>query len=291
MVQSKRVVNALKETLKSRDVTYAEVADHLGLSLSSVKRLFSTGRFSLHRLEQVCDLAGVDLLELARLADETRLRVASLTAEQERQLVSDPALLLTTVCVLNRWTFERIVDHYGLPTVQLTNLLVRLDRMGLIELLPAKRIRLRIARNFAWLPGGPIHRYFVDRVQGEFLSGEFDPGRDLHRFSWGMLSGRFRGAAALEDRGSDGRIRRSDPPRRGPRGSGSRGHLLSRRAAALGADRVSDVPALEPRGCRIMRPPLLAEYENTMYFTPDGVRSRKDTWIARLDALNELVGM
>lgn len=35
----------------------------------------------------------------------------------------------------------------------------------------------------------------------------------------------------------------------------------------------------------------LAEYENTMYFTPDGVNSRKDTWLARLDALNELVGM
>lgn len=188
MVQSKRLVNALKETLKSRDITYAEVAGHLGLSLSSVKRQFSTQRFSLHRLEQVCDLAGLDLLELARVAEERRLRVASLTEDQERQLVSDPALLLTTVCVLNRWTFERIVERYGFATVQLTNLLVRLDRIGLIELLPAKRIRLRVARNFAWLPGGPIHRYFVDRVQGEFLSGEFDPDRDLHRFSWGMLS-------------------------------------------------------------------------------------------------------
>lgn len=188
MVQSKRLVNALKETLKSRDITYAEVAGHLGLSLSSVKRQFSTQRFSLHRLEQVCDLAGIDLLELARVAEERRLRVASLTEDQERQLVSDPALLLTTVCVLNRWTFERIVERYGFTTVQLTNLLVRLDRIGLIELLPAKRIRLRVARNFAWLPGGPIHRYFVDRVQGEFLSGEFDPDRDLHRFSWGMLS-------------------------------------------------------------------------------------------------------
>ena len=188
MVQSKRLVNALKETLKARDITYAEVAGHLGLSLSSVKRQFSTKRFSLHRLEQVCDLAGIDLLELARLAEERRLRVASLTEDQERQLVSDPALLLTTVCVLNRWTFDRIVERYGFSTVQLTNLLVRLDRIGLIELLPARRIRLRVARNFAWLPGGPIHRYFVDRVQGEFLSGEFDPDRDLHRFSWGMLA-------------------------------------------------------------------------------------------------------
>lgn len=198
MVQSRRLVKALKETLKVRDITYAEVADQLRLSLSSVKRLFSTGRFSLRRLEQVCDLAGIDLLELARLADEKRLRVTSLTADQERQLISDPALLLTAVCVLNRWTFEKILERYRFSTVQLTNLLVRLDRVGLIELLPAKRIRLRIARNFAWLPGGPIHRYFVDRFQGEFLAGAFDPDRDLHRFAWGMLSDQS--AAALRSK-------------------------------------------------------------------------------------------
>ena len=60
--------------------------------------------------------------------------------------------------------------------------------MGLIELLPGNRIRLRIARNFAWLPDGPIQRFFVERVQSEFLSGHFAPDRDLHRFAWGLLS-------------------------------------------------------------------------------------------------------
>ena len=34
----------------------------------------------------------------------------------------------------------------------------------------------------------------------------------------------------------------------------------------------------------------VAEYQNTMYFTPDGVYSRNDPWVARLDALNEFVG-
>ena len=60
--------------------------------------------------------------------------------------------------------------------------------MGLVELLPGNRIRPRVARNFAWLPDGPIHRYFVDHVQSAFLSGAFLPDRDLHRFAWGMLS-------------------------------------------------------------------------------------------------------
>ncbi len=188
MDQSKRIVSELKEALKARRVSYAQVANHLNLSLSSVKRLFSTGSFSLGRLEKVCDLAGIDLLDLARRAEENRLRVSSLSVEQERELVSDPALLLTAVCVFNRSTYERILRNYLFSEVQLTKLLLRLDRMELIDLLPDNRIRLRIARNFAWLPGGPIHRYFVERVQGEFLSGAFDPERDAQRFAWGMVS-------------------------------------------------------------------------------------------------------
>ena len=188
MVQSKRMVDALKQALRARGISYAEVGCELGLSLSSVKRLFSSGAFSLERLETVCDLAGMDLLELARAGDAQRFRVASLTADQERDLVSDPALLLVAVCAMNRWQFEKILGRYRFSATQLIGLLARLDRMGLIELLPDNRIRLRITRNFAWLPDGPIHRYFVARVQSEFLSGAFVPERDLHRFSWGMLS-------------------------------------------------------------------------------------------------------
>ena len=188
MSQSKRIVGALKQALKARGVSYAEVARQLGLSESSVKRLFSTGAFSLARLEAVGELANVDLLELARLADEQRLRVPSLTFEQEREVVNNPALLLVSVCVLNRWSFERILARYRFTEPQLIGLLARLDRMGVIELLPGNRIRLLIARNFAWLPDGPIHRYFVEHIQGDLLAGPFGPDRDLHRFAWGMLS-------------------------------------------------------------------------------------------------------
>ena len=188
MSQSNRMIAALKDLLKERSVTYDQVGRHLGLSLSSVKRLFATGAFTLRRLEAVCELAEVDMLELARLGEQQGRRLDGLTAAQERELVSDPVLLLVAICALNRWRFERIVARYRVSDTQLIGLLVRLDRMGLIELLPGNRIKLRIARNFAWLPDGPIQRYFVRHVQSEMLSGTFVPERDLHRFAWGQLT-------------------------------------------------------------------------------------------------------
>ena len=188
MTQSSRIVDALKRALRARGISYADVAARLGLSESSVKRLFSTGGFSLDRLEAASELAELDLLELARVADEQRDRVPSLAVAQEEELVGDPALLLVAVCVLNRWPFERILHRYRFTEPHLIGLLARLDRMGLIELLPGNRVRLLIARSFAWLPDGPIHRFFVDRLQRDFLAGDFEPGRDLHRFAWGMMS-------------------------------------------------------------------------------------------------------
>ncbi len=201
MVQSKRLIETLKQALRTQGVSYAQVARHLELSESSVKRLFSTGAFSLPRLEAVCELAGLDLLELASQADARRFRVPALTEEQERELVGNPPLLLVAVCALNRWPFERILNRYRFTAARLVALLARLDRMGLIELLPGNRIRLRIARNFAWLPDGPIHHFFVDRLQSEFLSGAFAPERDVHRVAWGMLS--TESAAALRTRIAD----------------------------------------------------------------------------------------
>ena len=195
MLQSTRIVQALKLALRHRGVSYKQIARHLGLSLSSVKRLFSTGGFTLQRLEAVCDMADIDLLELARRAEAQRLRVTSLSEDQERQLVADPVLLLAAICALNRWPFERIVERYRISEPRLIQYLARLDRMGLIELLPANRIKPRVARSFAWLPYGPIHRYFIEHVQNSFLSGTFEPQRDLHRFAWGMLSAES--AAAL----------------------------------------------------------------------------------------------
>lgn len=196
MLQSTRIVQALKQALRHRGVSYKQIARHLGLSLSSVKRLFSTGGFTLQRLEAVCDMAGIDLLELARRAEAQRLRVTSLSEDQERELVADPVLLLVAICALNRWPFERIVERYRISDPQLIQYLARLDRMGLIELLPANRIKPRVARSFAWLPDGPIHRYFNQHVQNAFLSGTFEPERDLRRFAWGMLSAES--AAALQ---------------------------------------------------------------------------------------------
>jgi len=173
MAQAALLIDVLKKALRERGLTYGHLAKGLGLSESSVKRTFSQGTMSLERLEQVCaqmDLEIADLLELTRAAEG---RTAELTEQVEQTLVSDVKLLLVAVLAINNWTVAAILETYRFTEPELVGLLTRLDRLGIIDLLPGNRIKVRLARNFAWRKGGPIQRFFEERVQEQFFGSAF----------------------------------------------------------------------------------------------------------------------
>jgi len=182
------LVETLKRVLKGQGITYAQVAQRLQLSEASVKRMFSRCDFTLQRLEEICSMAGLDFGELAREAAGDSARITQLTVEQEREIVSDPMMLMVALCAVGDWTFEQIVDTYTITPQQCIGYLARLDRHRIIELAPGNRIRPLISRTFAWLPDGPIQRFFRERVENEFLSGTFDRPEELFVFVSGMLS-------------------------------------------------------------------------------------------------------
>ena len=188
MAQTPALVDALKDVLKARGITYAKVAKGLGISEASVKRVFAARSFTLKRLDEICGLLGIEITDLAQMVRAERESPVQLSWEQEKQLVSDPKLLLVAVHALNQLSFDEIVEHYRLTKAECIQLLARLDKLGIIELLPNNRIRVRVARDFTWLPDGPIQQYFRAQVQADFFRSRFDAGGELMVFVSGMLS-------------------------------------------------------------------------------------------------------
>jgi DNA-binding Xre family transcriptional regulator len=188
MSQSSQLIATLKRLLKARNITYAMVGRTLGLSEASVKRQFSQQRFTLETLEAICSMLDIDFAELARDAERGQTRLARLSAAQEAELVASPTLLLLAVCVINHWPFEQIVSTYRLSAAECVQGMLKLDKLGLIQLMPENRVRLKIARDFNWLPDGPIHRFFRSQMQADFLDSPFQQGDELLRFQRGMLS-------------------------------------------------------------------------------------------------------
>lgn len=172
------LINALKRGLRAQGMTYRELAERLKLSEAAVKRMFSRRAMSLLRLEQICDVLGVGLAELGADAERGQQPMAQLAWSQEQALVDDPALMLAMFVSINRWRQEDVMRHFAFTLPQWTALLARLDRLGIIELLPGNRVRALTTRNFRWLTDGPMERHFRTVLLGDYFADPFDGEHD-----------------------------------------------------------------------------------------------------------------
>jgi DNA-binding Xre family transcriptional regulator len=188
MARTAVLVDTLKRELRSRGITYAAVARHLGMSEASVKRMFAAKEFTLSRLDRICELAAMEFSELARLIAPTDPVISQLSSEQEKEFVQNPKLMLVALCALNHWAYEDIVAAYDVAPAECVKLLARLDRLKFIRLLPNNRIQLLVSHAFAWIPDGPIQRLFKEQFQADFFRSSFDQDNQLLLLANGTLS-------------------------------------------------------------------------------------------------------
>ncbi|MGH8807697.1 MAG: helix-turn-helix domain-containing protein, partial [Noviherbaspirillum sp.] len=100
--------------------------------------------------------------------------------------------------VLNQITVTQIVQIYRLTEAEVVTYLVRLDKIGFLELLPNNRVKLLVSRTFRWIPNGPIQTHFREQAYGDYLASRFDGEGELMRLVNVMLS--KQSIAALLDR-------------------------------------------------------------------------------------------
>ncbi len=131
---------ALKGELKAAGITYADLAGHLGMAESSIKRIFAKGDMPLSRIDEVLQVLKMDFAELARqIAD------------------------------------AQMPDTYAISEVDCVHCLLQFDRLGFIELRPSNRYRLKVGKGFRRRPNGPVMASFREHVAADYhYSGGFD---------------------------------------------------------------------------------------------------------------------
>jgi DNA-binding Xre family transcriptional regulator len=181
------VLAGIKAVLRSRKQTYRQLARQIGVSEATVKRDLSRGTFSLRRLDQICAALGLTLNELTQVNLGADL-VTQLSEAQEVALVGNPKILLVTYLLANDWKFADIVSAFQMDDNELVNILLRLDRLKIIDYRPPHRVRKLTSRNFSWRKDGPVHKFFVTRFVPEYFHSGFEERGDAFRFVGGTLS-------------------------------------------------------------------------------------------------------
>ncbi len=187
------LVDTLKRLLKARGITYADLAGRIDMSEASVKRMFSQKNFTLQRLDEILSASGIGFDELSAAQGSPSL-ISQLTLAQEREIIGDARLLVVAVSAMNHIGFDDIVRLYDLSAAEVTRYLLRLDKIGFLELLPNNRVKLLISRTFGWIPNGPIQGYFRSEAAADYLDSRFDGEHEVMRLVNVMLTRQSSGA-------------------------------------------------------------------------------------------------
>ena len=156
------VFDTIKGLLKRRGMTYADVAERLGLSESGVKKMFSTRDCSLTRLYELADIVGIRPAELFAVSDAPAPEVVELTPRQQAWLLDRPTVF--------RFYWRLVIERRAVPEIQATlelderetsRVLARLEDMRVIRIeRPSGRVRVPNAEDVRWPKTGPLVEHF-----------------------------------------------------------------------------------------------------------------------------------
>lgn len=164
---------ALKRVLKARGWTYADLANSLGLSEPTIKRLFVDGDCKLGRLLEICDLLDVTLTDLVDRAERSADLRVELSETAEAELAENPWLFDLYVLLQSGETAEDIATDHHLQAHELHQDLHKLHRLGLAALRDDGRFFVPIDQPLHLRRHGPLHSR-IREINLKFVADIYD---------------------------------------------------------------------------------------------------------------------
>lgn len=185
MSQVDQFLDALKRAIKAKGLTYQDLKKIMNLSESSIKRILNDKSLSLERIEKICEQCNIQFSEVCRLADFTNDQgPTKMTADQELGLSKNSRLLHLFLLISDGYSLKKITKAYDIQDPELTQLLIQLDRLKLIELHPNNRIKLLFpSTGLFFNRDGAIGKTLFAQVQNQFLNHDFRQSQDFLRFT------------------------------------------------------------------------------------------------------------
>lgn len=166
---AQRLLKALKQALRQKSIRQSQIAEALGVSDATVRRYLSGQGLTLQILCRLCQIADMRIVDLAEMAhnDQNDL-IHQLDIIQEHGLSSSVMCAFVFYLLRYGWSADEVQSECGLSDVQLVAHLTKLDRLGLIRLMPNNKVRVLTVKYPDWHQGGPVRRTF-DRTARKII--------------------------------------------------------------------------------------------------------------------------
>lgn len=146
-------LDALKQLLKQRGITYSHLADELQCSLPTIKRWLNKPGLPLDRLLQMAEVANLEFDEICRLANQLRPQHYIFTDEQDALFAACPELLAYFEELIAGKSPKDIAIEHNLDVRSSGLYLKHLQAVGLIKRKPRNQVQLLVQPPFGFGPG------------------------------------------------------------------------------------------------------------------------------------------
>lgn len=165
----KEIMAEVKRKMKILNLTQDQLAKELKVSLPTIKRWLAGKGVTLVILRRLSEVLGCPLSELILSAEDQGLESYTYTLEQEKILAQEPKLLAFLDLLISGKSVQAIRSRYGLSPDIVTKMLLKLDKIGLIEVHPKERVKLLLHGEPQWIKGGPLSKKFREVMIQDFL--------------------------------------------------------------------------------------------------------------------------
>lgn len=162
-LKSQEIKNVIKNLLKKNDVTYDEVATHLGCSLPTVNRILGPEEISLNRILELCELLNISFAELAALTKIPAQNEEKFTASQENFLVKHDNIFAYFLKLVSGDTPKKIAEDFNLSQRSTDKYLIALEKHELIKVTGKNKVR-PVFKELPRLGNGPLGKSFYDKI-------------------------------------------------------------------------------------------------------------------------------
>lgn len=180
----KQIAAALRKVLKGKNLTYEELGRRLSISSRTVKRIIHGEDYSVAKLAEVCEAAGIKFFDLMYLAQEEIEETFQLSEEQETYFASYPKHFKFFCELLDGLSVKMVRETHGL-NAKITRDYVRdLESIGILERLAGDEVKLKVkARALNFIKNGPLDKAIGRQEMARFAEVMYGRGGDVKSFA------------------------------------------------------------------------------------------------------------
>lgn len=129
------ILDTLKKTLTDKGIRYQTLAEAMGVSIATVKRMMNKPSLPFDTLLEICHLVGLSFEEPLDRTQDAQSRRAVFTQEQDEAFHKEPGLYAFLANIF--WRDKTLIDlkrEYGLTDASCYLYLRKLEKLGILQL-------------------------------------------------------------------------------------------------------------------------------------------------------------